>query len=80
MEHKTQILSCFRNVGIDLPDIQEGGDLDLRDYFIDSLAFISAVVEIENTLGIEIPDDFLDYDKFASFCSFCEAIETLLVQ
>lgn len=77
MNFVQQIISCFRDAGVDLPDLNVGDDLDLRDYFVDSLSFISAIVEVENTLNIEIPDDFLIYDRFASLTAFCEALKEI---
>jgi len=73
-----QILTCFHNVGVNLPKISDGEDVDIREYIEDSLKFITAIVEIENELNIEIPDEFLIYDKFSSFNSFCDMIASLV--
>ena len=68
MKIKEQLIACLKNMGIEI-DANEK-DVDLRGYFEDSLVFISAIVEFENFLGIEIPDELLLYDKFSSLNSF----------
>lgn len=75
---RDRILSCFQNAGVEINKINTNEDCDLREYIADSVAFIAAIVEIENEFDIEIPDEFLIYERFASLNSFCEAISLLL--
>lgn len=75
---RDRILSCFQNAGVEINKINTNEDCDLREYIADSVAFIAAIVEIENEFDIEIPDEFLIYERFASLNSFCETISLLL--
>lgn len=76
MEIKEKIINCLKNIGIEIPNNKE--DIDLREYFEDSIMFVSAIVEIENQLKIEIPDEFLVYDKLSSLNSFAMELQDLL--
>lgn len=78
MEIKEQLIACLNNMGIEI-DANEK-DVDLRGYFEDSLMFISAIVEFENFLGIEIPDELLLYDKFSSLNSFSIELQEVIEQ
>ena len=50
-------------------------DVDLSDYIIDSIQFISFIVDIENEFGIEIADDYLRYDIISSLHSLAQIVE-----
>lgn len=70
---REKLQEALKNVGIEL-DYTEGQDLNLQDYIEDSLQYITAVVEIENALDIDLPDELLVFDSLVSFHSFSEAI------
>lgn len=69
MELKTKIIECLENIGIEV-DRQTEDDIDLREYINDSLIFISVIIELEKMLDIEIPDEMLLFENFASLNSF----------
>lgn len=69
MELKTKIIECLENIGIEV-DRQTEDDIDLREYINDSLIFISVIIELEKMLDIEIPDEMLLLENFASLNSF----------
>jgi len=50
-------------------------DFDLSEYIVDSLQFLTFVINLEERLGIEIPDDLLLYDKMYSFNGYCRMLE-----
>lgn len=50
-------------------------DFDLSEYIVDSLQFLTFVINLEERLGIEIPDDLLLYDKMYSFNGYCKMLE-----
>ena len=56
------ISELFKDKGFDI-DIFEYVDL-IDDLGMDSITFISIVVEIEAHFGIEVPDDILLMDRF----------------
>ena len=75
---RSQLLNIFAQTGVIVDDSAMEQDIDLRDYIEDSIQFISAVVEIENQLEIELPDELLTYDCLASFHAFSMSVwETL---
>lgn len=56
------ISELFQDKGFDI-DILEYVDL-IEDMGMDSITFISIVVEIEEHFAIEVPDDMLLFDYF----------------
>ena len=56
--------------------LKEGED-DLTNYILDSLQFISFIVDIESTLNIDIPDYLLKYDTLKSFNQFVSRLEEI---
>ena len=45
---------------------------------IDSITFVSLIVEIENEFDIEIPDDYLLIEKLGTYSQFLDMIIDLL--
>ena len=41
-------------------------DADIRDIITESLMFITFIIEIEQALNIEIPDEYLNIDRISS--------------
>lgn len=60
--------------GIDA-DIED--DINLHNYILDSLQYITFIVELEQTLDIEIPDDMLNYENLLSLNAFCIGLSEL---
>jgi len=58
------ILKLLENNGIVI-ELDEG-DLDLRNYSIDSIMFISFIVDLENEFSIAIPDEYLTIELLQS--------------
>lgn len=74
-----EILSnLFQNTGIDT-DVLEYVDL-IDDLGMDSVNFISLIVELEAEFDIQIPDEWLLMDKFLECSSILSAVEELIVQ
>lgn len=76
--NEESIRLAIRNIldenGIFIDDDEKSKDLDLREYLIESLQFIYFIVQLEEQLGIEIPDDMLLYDNLASEIGFANMI------
>lgn len=64
MEYINEILSVLYDEGIQVE--YEGNDLDLREYIVESIQFISFIVDLENRFSIEIPDEVLRYELISS--------------
>lgn len=71
---KEKLITCFEDIGIFI-DLSNDEDIDLRDYIIDSLQFISTIISIEENFGIEFPAELMLYDNLASLNAFCKMIE-----
>ncbi len=72
------IAAIFQNDGFDVDMIEYLDFFD--DLGMDSVIFISMVVEIESYFNIEIPDEFLILDKFKNFTQIMSIIEELLLK
>ena len=53
----------------------EQDDLNISDFILDSLAFINFIVIIEEEIGEELSDDFLDFDMLNSAKGFAEKLD-----
>lgn len=78
MNVKNTIKEALTLSGMYLPAENEPEDLDLREYIIDSIGFMSFIVELENRLGIYFPDERLDFEVLSSLNGFTEMIEDLM--
>jgi len=58
-------------------DIGEN-DVDLTEFIVESIMFISFIVELEDKLGIEIPEELLDINSIKSLNTFSTILEELL--
>ena len=70
------VSKLFKDKGIDI-DIIEYVDL-IDDMGMDSMTFISIVVEIEAHFGIEVPDDMLLLENFKCVDDIVSIIENEL--
>lgn len=48
---------------------------DLREYIVDSIQFVNFVVDLENQFGIQIDDQYLNYDLLQSFDVIIKAVK-----
>lgn len=72
-----KLLVAIENSGIDIPE-SIPDDLDLTEYISDSLQFVSLVINIEEELGIVLPDDFLLIDNFHSLTGLVNQLHELV--
>lgn len=71
------VLEVLENMGIMLDDIEQTEDIDLTEYIIDSIQFVSFIIELERALDIVLPDNFLLIKNYGSLNTLCEALEEL---
>lgn len=76
MSIRDVVIKCLNNVGIVIDS--EADDVNINDYSVDSITFISFIVEIENELNIEIPDGYLYADILKSLNGFVGFVEKLI--
>ena len=68
-EVKDIVIEELENIGILVPT-ETNFDTNLTEYVIDSLAYISFIVSLEEKLEISIPDTMLNYDVLNSLNGF----------
>ena len=78
MEIKEKVLYVMESIGVFVEDDVKDTNFDMRDYIVDSLQFITFIVNLEKELGIVYPDELLLMDKIGSFDGFCSIIESLM--
>lgn len=57
----------------------EKEDFSISDYIIDSISFIQFIISIEEAIGHELSDDFLDLEILRSAKGFVEKLDCFLV-
>lgn len=79
MNIREVICSCLESMGviIDL-SVLDGEDIDLTEYGLDSLAFISFVVDLEQQLDIIIPEEYLSFGALRSLNGFIGMISQII--
>ena len=78
---KENILTCLSNIGIYTGDMnirdESFSNTQLDEYIVDSLLFISFIVELEQIFDIEIEDEYLLPEKFQNINDIINLIELL---
>lgn len=67
---KKYIFEYFEETGIYISNEEKEKDIDLRDYLVDSLEHVTFIIEMEEKLGYELPDEILLYDNLSSINGF----------
>ena len=78
----TDIMSVIKNnlQNIGVYANEEDEDIPLDVLIPDSITYVSFVVELERTLQIEIPDEFLQMDAFRNLRELAMVISSLMQQ
>ncbi len=74
---KNSVIEVLNELGIETGDIGEN-DADLTEFITESIMFISFIVELEDKLEIEIPEELLNVNSIKSFNSFSAILEEFL--
>jgi acyl carrier protein len=61
-----------------LVEKNEAGDVIIHNDQIESIQFMSIIIDIEDRFGIEIPDEYLLPDFMSSFQHICDVIKELI--
>ena len=75
---RQQVIQILEENGILLPDTQ--GDIELEEAVEDSIAFMSAVLSIEEEMNIQVPSELISGNLFSSLHGLCKTIEALQEQ
>lgn len=76
MNYKLELIQCLEMVGVFVP-YSEDNDVDLTAYQIDSVTFISLMVEVEDHFDIIIPDEYLTHETMKSLNGYANLIAAL---
>ena len=71
---KNELLNIFIENGVQIFDFEEDKYIELS---LESIQFISILVEIENHFSIMIPDEYLLFERLPTLDSFFELICSL---
>lgn len=71
-EIKKLIYDVLIDMGIYIEKNEQ--DVDLTEYILNSLDYISFFIEIEDALGIELPDELLLIDNIKSMDAFSQKV------
>lgn len=77
MKHNVKqiVISTFeKNMDLCLSDYE---NVALKDLELDSLGFVSFIVDLENSLSINIPEEFLIIDELPDLLTFSQIVENL---
>ena len=74
------VIECLNNMGVivDKETLAES-DVNLTEYDLDSLTFVSFIVDIEEKLRIIIPEEYLSFDVLCSLKGFVSLINQVVI-
>ena len=75
MKYREQICEVLEDMGIYISD-DEVEDFSLQTYILDSIQFISLIVNLEDKIGFAFPDELLQYDSIGSVSNLSQIIES----
>ena len=61
----SDIVECFNNIGILIDADQD--NFILNEYILDSLTFVSMIVEIEEKFNVRITDEYLSSNSLETY-------------
>lgn len=70
-----KVYSILNNMGFYINSYE---DINLIDYGMDSIGFVSFIIEIENELEIIIPDEALLIENISSLHGFIRYIDSIV--
>lgn len=72
---KEKIIECMSNMGI--INYENDSNFKIEDYILDSIMFVSFIIELEQMFRIDIPDEYLITDRLQTFDDIYNMIELL---
>lgn len=77
VEIKDIVCRILNDIGFPVNDVKDG-DANLMEYGMDSLTFMTFVVEIEDVFSIEIPDEMLSLEALSSLNGFITYLTSII--
>ena len=75
MKYQAELMDSLLNIGIIVD--KEFSELSLDEVIEDSLTFISFIIEIEEKMNIEVPDEYLQQGVLKTFADVEEMIDVV---
>lgn len=76
MNNKKGIIKCLNNIGVIVEDISL--EEKIESHLIDSISYVSFIVELEQYFDIEIPEEYLGNQSIQNFNDIEVIIEMLV--
>lgn len=73
MDIHAGIIEVLESMGIQIDAASD--EIPLQEYIVDSIQFITFVVNIEEKFNIVFPDEYLLYDSISTMEILCEIIK-----
>ena len=70
-------MDSLANTDVELPNNVKD-DLDLTEYIYESIQYVNFIINIENELSIDLPDELIVYDNFRSLNGFANMLLEVL--
>ncbi len=77
---KERFIQILENMGICILEAYEDEDVDLREYIVDSVQFISLILAVEEAFEFQFPDELLIYDNLKSLNAFVNIVENCCLE
>lgn len=74
---ESKVIEALNNIGI-LVDIEDFNSINLKDYEMDSIMFVSFIVELEESFNIMIPDEYLSINQLTNLNFIVSIVEEQL--
>ena len=77
---RNTVLHCLENIGIDVSELVANTTthVNLLEYINESITYITFIVELEEKLNLQIPDEFLQIEKLTSLNGFLEMLDSII--
>ncbi|MBQ8392456.1 MAG: hypothetical protein IJX51_01660 [Clostridia bacterium] len=75
MKYRDQVVQVLEEMGILIESDEY--DVNLQDFIVDSIQFITFIVNVEEKLNLTFPDEYLNYDNIETLHKFCEILENI---
>ena len=72
---REKVVKCFANLGM---IVNEEDNFAILDYLVDSVQYISFILELEDAFDIAIPDEFLLKGNMNTVDDVCNVVLELL--
>lgn len=70
-----KICNILNEMGIYIDNNEQ--DINLLDYILDSIQFMDFIIKLEESLNLEIPDEYLDMNLLRSLDNFSEILNNI---